>query len=54
MYISGIWYKIEKTSLVSSIIALELIVLNSYFNRKRILVIMCQCVNKQSQDFRHY
>ena len=47
-------YKIEKTSLVFSIIVLELVVLNSPFYRKGILVIANQCINKRSQDFKHY
>ena len=47
-------YIVEKTPLGSSIIALELVILNSTFYRKRILVIAIQCVNKRSQDFRRY
>ena len=47
-------YKIEKTALVSLKMTLELVALNSHFYRKGILVIASQCVNKQSQDFRHY
>ena len=46
--------KIEQTILVSTIMALELFVLNSPFYWRRILVIMSPCVNKQSRDFRHY
>ena len=47
-------YKVEKTPLGSSIIASELVILNSPFYRKRILVIASQCAAKQSQDFRYY
>ena len=54
MYILEIQEKIDKTSLVSSIIAFALVALNSPFYRKRIQVIASQCINKRSQDFRHY
>ena len=47
-------YKIEKTALVSLKMTLELVALNSHFYRKGILVIASQCINKRSQDFRHY
>ena len=47
-------YKVDKTSLAFSIIALELVIFNAHFYQKRILVIASQCVNKRSQDFRHY
>ena len=47
-------YEIEKIRLVCSKIALELVALNSRFYGKRILVIASECINKQSQDFRHY
>ena len=47
-------YTIEQKSLVSLIIALELVVLDSLFYRKTILVIASQCVNKRSEDFRDY
>ena len=46
-------YKIEETPLVSSVIALELVALNSNFYRKSILVIESQSVNKRPQDLRH-
>ena len=46
--------KIQKTSSVSSKIALELVALSSRFYRKRILVIAGSYVNRRSQDFRHY
>ena len=39
-------YKVEKTPLGSSIIASELVILNSPFYRKRILVIASQCAAK--------
>ena len=47
-------YKIEKTSLFSSIIVLELVALSSPFYRKRILVIASQRVNKRSREFKHH
>ena len=47
-------YQIEETSLVSSILALKLIALNSSFYQKRTLVIASQCVNKRSLDFKQY
>ena len=40
--------------LISCIIVFELVALNTYFHRERILVIGNQYVNKQSQDFRYY
>ena len=43
-------YKIQKTSLVASIIALEYVVLNCPFYRKRILVIASKCVNRRSEE----
>ena len=46
--------KTEKTSLESAIIALELVLLNSPFYRKRIIVTASQCLNKRPQDFRDY
>ena len=46
--------KIKKIFLDLEITAFELVALNSRFYRKRILVIGCQYVNKQSQDFRYY
>ena len=46
--------KIEKIFLDSEIIAFELVALNTRFSWERMLVIGCQYVNKQSQDFRYY
>ena len=46
--------QIMETYLVSSIISLDFVTLNSAFYRKRIVVIESQCVNKCSQDLRHY
>ena len=40
-------YKIEKTSLVSTLMALELVPLNSHFYQKRILVFASQYLNKR-------
>ena len=41
-------YKIDKTYLAFSIIALELVILNSHFYWKSIVVIASQCANKRS------
>ena len=46
--------KIEKMFLELDIIALELVPLDTRFYWQRILVIGCEYVNKQSQDFRYY
>ena len=46
--------KIEQTDFGLEIIAFEFVVLNTRFYWERILVIGCQYVNKQSQDFRYY
>ena len=54
MKISEIEKKIEKFFFHSQIIAFELIALNTRFYWERILVIGCQDVNKQSQDFKYY
>ena len=43
--------KIEKTFSYFEIIAFEFVALNTRFYWERILVIGCQYVNKQSQDF---
>ena len=46
--------KIEKIFFHFEIIAFELVPLDTRFYWERILVIGCQYVNKQSQDFRYY
>ena len=46
--------KIKKIFFHFKIIAFELVALNTGFYWDRILVIECQYVNKQSQDFRKY
>ena len=46
--------KIEKIFFGFEIIAFELVALNTRFYWERILVIGCQYVNKQSQDFIYY
>ena len=46
--------KIQKIFFGFEIIAFELVVLGTPFYWERILVIGCQDVNKQSQDFRYY
>ena len=46
--------KIEKIYVDFEIVAFELVPLNSRFYWERILVIGCQYVNKQSQNFRYY
>ena len=43
--------KIQKIFFDFEIIAFELVALNNRFDWERILVIGCQYVNKQSQDF---
>ena len=54
MQISEIEKKIEKAYSIYVIIVFELVALNTYFYRERILVIRSQYANKQSQDFRYY
>ena len=46
--------KIAKIVFDLEIIAFELVPLDTRFYWERILVIGCQYVNKQSQDFRYY
>ena len=46
--------KIEKIFFSFKIIASELDALNTRFYWERILVMGCQYVNKQFQDFRYY
>ena len=46
--------KVEKIFLDFEIIAFELVRLNPRFYWERIIVIGCQYVNKQSQDFRYF
>ena len=46
--------KFRKLFFGSEIIAFELVALNTGFYWERILVIGCQDVNKQSQDFRYF
>ena len=46
--------KIEQFCFDLEIIAFELVALNTRFYWERILVIMCQYVNKQSQDLIYY
>ena len=46
--------KIQKMFFGLLIIAFELVALNTRFYSEKILVIGCQYVNKQSQDFRYY
>ena len=46
--------KIEQIIFDLEIIAFELVALNTRFYWERILVIGCQYVNKQFQDFRYY
>ena len=46
--------KVEKIFLDFEIIAFELVQLNPRFYWERIVVIGCQYVNKQSQDFRYF
>ena len=45
---------IQKIFLDFEIKAFEFLALNIRFYSERILVIRCQYVNKQSQDFRYY
>ena len=46
--------KIEKVIFDFEIIPFELVLLNTRFYWERILVIGCQYVKKQSQDYRYY
>ena len=46
--------EIQKIILDFEIISFELVALDTHYNSERILVIGCQYVNKQSQDFRYY
>ena len=46
--------KIVKMFFYLEIIAFELVALNTRFYWERMLVIGCQYVNKQSQDFIYY
>ena len=46
--------KAEQLFFKSDLIAFELVALDTRFYWERILVIGCQYVNKQSQDFRYY
>ena len=54
MQIAKMQQKIQKIFFDFEIIAFELVELDTRFYCKRILVIGCQYVNKQSQDFRYY
>ena len=54
MYIPEKQKKIQKIFFDFEIIAYELVVLDTRFYWEVILVIWCQYVNKQSQDFRYY
>ena len=46
--------KIQKTFFDLEIVAFELVALNTRFYWERMLVIGCQYVNKQSEDFIYY
>ena len=46
--------EIQKFFFYFQIIAFELVALNTRFYWERILLIGCQYVNKQSQDFRYF
>ena len=46
--------KINKRFFGFEIISFVYVALNTGFYKERILVIGCQYVNKQSQDFRYY
>ena len=46
--------KVQKIFLDFEIIAFELVQLNTRFYWEKIVVIGCQYVNKQSQDFRYF
>ena len=46
--------KIQKIFFDLEIIAFEMFALNTHFYWKRILVIGCQYINKESQDLRYH
>ena len=46
--------KAEQLFFKSDLIAFELVALDTRFYWERILVIGCQYVNKESQDYRYY
>ena len=46
--------KIQKIFFGSQTIAFELVALNTCFSLESILVLGCQYVNKESQDFKHF
>ena len=48
------YHKTQKKFFNFEIIAFELFALDTRFYWERILVIGCQYVNKESQDFRYY
>ena len=54
MYIPEMQKKVEKIFLDFETIAFELVLLKTRFYWDRILVIGCQYVKKQSQDFRYF
>ena len=54
MEILEMQWRIHKIFLDFEIISFELVALDTRFYWERILFIRCQCVNKQSQDFRYY
>ena len=54
MYISEIQKKNQKIFWVLKKIPFDLISWNTHFYRERIIPIMSQYVNKQSEDFRYY
>ena len=54
MQIPEMQEKIQKKFFDLEIIAFESVALNTRFYWERILVIGCQYVNKESQDFRYY
>ena len=54
MKILEIQKKFQEIFLDLDIIAFKLVSLNTRFYWERILLIGCQYVNKQSQDFRYY
>ena len=54
MQIMKMEQKVEKIFFDFQIIAFELVALDTRSYWERILVIGCQYINKQSQDFRYY
>ena len=54
MYITEMQKKMQKIVFDLEIVAFELVALNTRFYWERKLVIGCQYVNKQSEDFRYY